>query len=485
MSGNVLGVLRVLGTGVAYAIVGWGVVHLAAPAWQMRNVVPWGTICVLVLFTVWWQYLAVPSFSFTRERSVHNFVPALYILIWVRWGMGVATWVALGHGAATILYRWAGPRVAQRHPTHPLVRWWAVLVNDTPQHLQRMGQSWVPYVQNATAAVLFLGWLWWWRGLMPPGDPTWMHQAGRMAGAVIAVITANNYLGVFLLSPLLPQRDAERLWRSTIWWDSIPVSVVESILALLLIGAWPVWSWGALALIMVIVHRMASQLTQQRRLLEQEYWLQREREAARTDPLTGLPNRRSLEEYAAQVTTEGLPAVIALLDIDHFKHVNDTWGHDVGDHVLKVVAERARQACRTDRAPWPDMVGRWGGEEFVLVLPQMPDAAAPGRVETIRRAISQPVRLESGQILAVTASMGAYSVTHHPWDLTHAVKHADQGLYQAKAHGRHQAWWQGSQDSEPHPVTGGSRFPATDPMGNSELSAPWTGDVSVHPHTHG
>ncbi len=331
------------GSLITYSGILWGTAHI------LRNTVTHITgssvWCALALtpLAVWWQYLAVPSLSFTRERSVHNFVPALYVLIWVVWGIPVAVLTALGHGLMTLLYRWQGPRLARRSPRHLAVRVWAVLVNDTPEHLQRMGQTWVPYAQNATAGLFFLGWLWWWQSVIPPADPRWTAHAVSVAVAVISVITLNNYLGIFLLSPLLPHDDVQRLWRSHIWADSIPVSVVESILALLLIGAWPVWSWGVLALIMIIVHRMASQLTQQRRLFEQEYRLRREQEAARTDTLTGLPNRRALEEYAQQMTAEGLPAVVALLDIDHFKQVNDTWGHDIGDHVLQAVAHRARQ----------------------------------------------------------------------------------------------------------------------------------------------
>lgn len=112
---------------------------------------------------------------------------------------------------------------------------------------------------------------------------------------------------------------------------------------------------------------------------------------ARHDPLTTLPNRRGLEEYAAQITAAGLPAVIALADIDHFKAVNDTYGHDAGDVILFAVAQRLHHACRTQRPPWPDMVGRWGGEEFVLILPRLPaDAAPPASRPCAARSTTAP-----------------------------------------------------------------------------------------------
>lgn len=426
-----------------YALLSIGLIGLIQHVLTAHHAVVWTVIGVGTLFAVWWQYLAVPSMSFTHEKSVHNFVPAFYALVWVAYGTTTATWIALGQGVGTIAYRWSMPRLARRFPHHPLVRLIAFFVNQTPAQIQRMGQSWIPYVQNSVAALLTVAWFWWWRAWLIPHAAWPLAHPDLLILAGVSAITLNNYWGIFLLSPLLPPADQEHLWHSGIWRDSLPVSVVESVLALLLIGGWPTWHNGIVLLMMLVVHRMASQLTFQRRLLEQEYHLRQAQEAARTDPLTGLPNRRALEEYARQVTTEGLPAVVALVDIDRFKQVNDTWGHDVGDIVLKTVAGRLQQACRTTRAMWPDRVGRWGGEEFVLILPQMPDTVVPHRLETIRTTLSQPIQLPDGRILALTCSLGAVSVATHPWDLTEAVKQADNGLYTAKAQGRNQGWWHG------------------------------------------
>ena len=162
---------------------------------------------------------------------------------------------------------------------------------------------------------------------------------------------------------------------------------------------------------------------------------------ARHDPLTTLPNRRGLEEYAAQITAAGLPCVIALADIDHFKAVNDTYGHDGGDVILFAVAQRLRHACRTQRPPWPDMVGRWGGEEFVLILPKLPATAAPARVEAMRRAVGDRTVPCQGHAVRVTLSVGATLIDVPPLHLAAAVDRADQAMYRAKAGGRDGLRW--------------------------------------------
>ena len=161
---------------------------------------------------------------------------------------------------------------------------------------------------------------------------------------------------------------------------------------------------------------------------------------ARLDPLTVLPNRRGLEEYVADIQVAGLPAVVAIADVDHFKRVNDTYGHDAGDAVLFAVAQRLRHACRQTATPWPDKVGRWGGEEFVVILPCLPLAAAADRVESVRRAVSaSPIR-HGGHAIPITCSVGA-TLCLQTFDLTSAVTRADQALLYAKGHGRDQVAW--------------------------------------------
>jgi two-component system cell cycle response regulator len=149
---------------------------------------------------------------------------------------------------------------------------------------------------------------------------------------------------------------------------------------------------------------------------------------SRTDALTGLHNRRHLEEQLQQLAGAGHHLAVLLCDIDRFKQVNDTRGHAAGDEVLRVVADRLREAARPGDVP-----GRWGGEEFLVLLPGTGAEAAHAQGERVRRAIAAtPMPLE--EPLAVTISIGVAAGTEDGWE--GLVRRADTGLYAAKEAGR-------------------------------------------------
>lgn len=165
-------------------------------------------------------------------------------------------------------------------------------------------------------------------------------------------------------------------------------------------------------------------------------WRQAERalkRLAQEDALTGIANRRcfSAEAERALHTAErhGGALTLLLLDVDHFKRVNDEHGHNVGDEVLVELARRLREVLRKS-----DLGGRWGGEEFIALLHGSPDAAL-GFAERLRRSVAdQPFQTAAGP-LHITVSGGCAG--HRPGDsLSSLVGRADQALYAAKGQGR-------------------------------------------------
>lgn len=154
------------------------------------------------------------------------------------------------------------------------------------------------------------------------------------------------------------------------------------------------------------------------------------------DPLTDLYNRRFLEETLkrelARSSRSQTPVSIIMLDVDHFKRLNDTFGHDAGDAVLKAVAQAVKAVVRK-----ADIVCRYGGEEFIVVLPECAAGMAMERAEAIRKAIESTHVTHGGQELpTVTASFG---VATHPGcgvDEDTLVRAADAALYVAKRRGR-------------------------------------------------
>ncbi|WP_108124025.1 sensor domain-containing diguanylate cyclase [Saccharospirillum mangrovi] len=163
------------------------------------------------------------------------------------------------------------------------------------------------------------------------------------------------------------------------------------------------------------------------------------RQMALTDPLTGLPNRRQLDDFGelhhrlARLTQARLHA--AIFDLDHFKQVNDSYGHPVGDRFLQTVANTLEQVLLTP-STGPRLVARLGGEEFALVCYGLDDAELPSLLEAARDAISR-IRIDEAPDVQLTLSVGwAGGQADQP--LTQIFRRADQALYRAKDAGRNQ-----------------------------------------------
>lgn len=154
-------------------------------------------------------------------------------------------------------------------------------------------------------------------------------------------------------------------------------------------------------------------------------------------PLTGLGNRRYTDQVLEQKFEEltRTPGTLGLLfiDIDHFKHINDTYGHKVGDIALKMVARTLANAMRSY-----DFLGRWGGEEFVAILPNLKRPQLEAFAERLRALVEKSsTSLSKGQ-LVLTISLGGV-VAGQGDDREEVLKHADELMYRSKAEGRNRA----------------------------------------------
>jgi diguanylate cyclase (GGDEF)-like protein len=220
--------------------------------------------------------------------------------------------------------------------------------------------------------------------------------------------------------------------------------------------------------------------------------LLRMEQVALTDPLTGLPNHRTMmdridEELVRCQQTQGMCAVV-FVDLDHFKHINDTWGHRAGDSVLREASCRLKKSIRRE-----DAVGRYGGEEFVLVLTNTDLHAAKCTAERLRVALAEePCSLESEEdtpaenAIAITASIGVAVYGEHGTNREALIEAADRAMYYAKQTGRNQVCLAGEETALTSQVLAsmpGEQF--TETVGIKTLAAVASvhdGKTSAHAH---
>jgi len=273
-----------------------------------------------------------------------------------------------------------------------------------------LSPNWVALYSDHPAPTLFLG-----------APESQRERADAEARAALG-IAADVRCSVFLPAPEFDRRDA-----------SVPVEV-------------PVFSGakqcGQLAMgipdsshthpVRRLVDLIASELGSPWRIIS---LLEDARHNASTDPLTGLMNRRAL---LSQMTREGnrsqrygLPMTILILDIDHFKRVNDHYGHFAGDRVIQSVATTSAKVLRQC-----DYIARWGGEEFLIALPCTDTVGALATAERVRRSVQDTTTLsEDGTPLRVTVSVGVAS-SEVPWRFEELAGRADSALLDAKSRGR-------------------------------------------------
>lgn len=206
----------------------------------------------------------------------------------------------------------------------------------------------------------------------------------------------------------------------------------------------PTLEWIYFALTAAILPSISSLSIQLRRMRERlhtqkaklEEALDHIRKVATHDELTGLPNRRHmltlLAEHTERQRRGGPDFMVALADMDHFKNVNDTFGHRVGDEALMCFAKQARIHLRTT-----DIVGRWGGEEFLVILPASPPGDPNIGIERLRGAMSVTEISKAAPHLRVGFSTGLTRFTAGE-EIDDVIERADRALYGAKNAGRNQ-----------------------------------------------
>jgi len=237
--------------------------------------------------------------------------------------------------------------------------------------------------------------------------PVWM----AFITALIAIIGL-SYASVFGYLPYAPVRMPSTDPASELFWMNSTVFFAAPFLIFLTLMADQMLAW----------------------------WREREsriHQLSRTDALTSLHNRRSildlLDQEIARVKRKPAPLSVVILDLDHFKKVNDTWGHPMGDRVLQIAARVLRESVRDS-----DHVGRYGGEEFMLILPGTRLTDALIVLERCRQQlVAAEVITDSQQRLQITASFGLVCQDRAPLLASQQlIQHADEALYAAKANGR-------------------------------------------------
>src|SRR5947209_14541888 len=259
-----------------------------------------------------------------------------------------------------------------------------------------------------------------------------------LLGLAATAIGDENSVEPAAANPLLPagRRSMPRIWRYLLPYCSVPALVALMIYAARTSGdphrALPVYVAGALLIELVLLH----QLLDYRELIGFASRNARLESLAANDPVTGTPNHRTvvttLDGEVARARRYGRTCAVLFLDLDHFKALNDSYGHPSGDAALREFAAVVRAALRE-----PDMLGRWGGEEFVAVLPETDGDAAVIVAERVRAAVATHIFWAAGGA-HLTCSIGVAASPDNADSRDALIEQADQALYAAKRLGRNQ-----------------------------------------------
>ncbi|VVP14382.1 sensor domain-containing diguanylate cyclase [Pseudomonas fluorescens] len=273
---------------------------------------------------------------------------------------------------------------------------------------------------------------------------TLMLSAGIWGAGALAIMPANDLLAqaLVLLFAVGMSVSAVSCYSSYRYMTLASIGLVLLPCTLWLLFQPTALQLGMALAVLVFASLAVSATRKLSEALETAFRLTREMEhahristhAAQTDELTGLKNRRAFFERAQQLFNDcqykRLPLCVVMLDMDHFKHINDTYGHQVGDQVLRQMGVVINGCFRET-----DIFGRLGGEEFAILLPDTSIEVAVNLAEQLIQAIGG---LMSSPVHRISASLGVASMEFHDNDLQSLMNNADKALYRAKARGRNQ-----------------------------------------------
>ena len=272
-------------------------------------------------------------------------------------------------------------------------------------------------------------------------SPSWLHRLLEYLGGLPSPLLVTLAIGLILLLGYADYLTGKELAFSIFYLLPIGLgAVLAGPLAGILLSAVSALTWAAaefgagvtysypIAFWWNTIVRFASFVIVAQTLAALRQSAQRERELARTDPLTGVRNRRffyeALELEAARARRYASPFTAAVLDVDHFKGVNDRFGHSAGDAVLRDIARSLQHGIRTT-----DVVARLGGDEFALLFPQTGSRAAES---TLRKLAEQLAAAMNAGGWPVTFSIGAVTSADAPCEAEEILRHADELMYGIK-----------------------------------------------------
>jgi diguanylate cyclase (GGDEF)-like protein len=281
----------------------------------------------------------------------------------------------------------------------------AALVNRRGRSTLAMGLLASEVVAHAVLAVWTLGWASGFQYYLLPLIPFVMFN-DRLGSATVVATSVGVFAVLIVLRAAAPDGAVDGVFAPVLRYGNLAIPVL------------------ALALVSFYFRRAS---TQAERRMES---------MAHTDPLTGLLNRRSMEqrlrEAAHGFQRTGRSFCVVMADVDHFKRINDVHGHEAGDRVLRAVA-----VLLTDRLRAHDAVARWGGEEFLLLLPETDLDIARDVADRLRATAEARLSESAGFDQSVTLTFGV-AVFDRPMRVDACLKKADEALYAGKAGGRNQ-----------------------------------------------